>query len=88
MIIIQKRDGLDDYLSVPDFCQSSRWSFVFSNVYLSFCIISSIMMLFVLHAGENCRALNKVAVLLGGEWVHIAFTHSAGAANSRFNQVN
>lgn len=24
------------------------------------------MMLFVLHAGENCRALNKVAVLLGG----------------------
>lgn len=87
MIITQKRDGLDDYLSVPNFCQSSWWSFVFSNVYLSFCIISYIMMLFVLHAGENCRALNKVAVLLGGGEGGAGFTSHLHPAPEQLTAV-
>lgn len=41
------------------FWQRSWWSFVFADVYLSFYIISSLMSLCVLHAGENVACRTK-----------------------------
>lgn len=81
MNIIQRNDEADDYLNVSHFWQRSWWRFVFADVYLSFYILSDVVVcLNTLVKMFVCRTKKRCL----GIWVPFVSAEKSEQAYSQF----